>query len=291
MKKPEGAGERARGRASKKRNGRTVSPVLTAAAFLVGVVLLLSGTVGGARAALTYYSENYTSRVRMYDIGVTLIENEQVVAWRDFDGEAGEWDEKRGVLLEDLLREDEVLRLGKAYQEELKVRNTGSIGQYVRVTIYRYWIDCDPASHPEGIDPRTVHTEEGERRRDLDPGYIELHLLEGNGWLVDHASSTPERTVLYYDTVLEAGAETTLFADTLTISGQIAAKVTQEVSSRTEGGRTYTTVTSTYDYNGVEFRVEAKVDAVQEHNAEAAIGSAWGRNVTVTDGRLSLAGE
>ena len=81
------------------------------------------------------------------------------------------------------------------------------------------------------------------------------------------------------------------FADTLTIDDRIALKVSQETSTRTEGGKTYTTTTTTYDYDGVEFRLEAKVDAVQEHNAEAAIRSAWGKEVTVADGRLSLVSE
>jgi hypothetical protein len=64
----------------------------------------------------------------------------------------------------------------------------------------------------------------------------------------------------------------------------VGTKVTQ--STTTEDG--YTTITTVYDYDGYRFNVEAKVDAVQEHNAEDAIWSAWGRQVSVTDGSLSL---
>ena len=39
--------------------------------FLLSVAMLLGSTIGGARAALTYYSETYTSRIQMYYIGVT----------------------------------------------------------------------------------------------------------------------------------------------------------------------------------------------------------------------------
>lgn len=289
MKKSEQAREAVRRRRSRRKTGKGFSPALTMAAFLIGLLLFLSGTVGGARAALTYYSENYTSRVQMYDIGVTLVENGKEVAWRNFEGENSQWDEVKGVLLDGMLAEGELLKLGHAYQEELKVRNTGSIGQYVRVTVYRYWISGE--AHEDGKPPWEVCVHEGEKQRSLDPGLIRLHLLEENGWFVDWSSSTPERTVLYYDRVLAAGQETALFADTLTIDGAVAAKVSQETRTRTENGRTYTTVVSAYDYNGVEFRVEAKVDAVQEHNAETAIRSAWGQNVTVTDGRLSLVSE
>ena len=49
-----------------------------------------------------------------------------------------------------------------------------------------------------------------------------------------------------------------------------------------------TTIRTSYEYNGAQFCVEAKVDAVQEHNAQDAVWSAWGRRVTVNDGILSL---
>ena len=47
-------------------------------------------------------------------------------------------------------------------------------------------------------------------------------------------------------------------------------KVTQ-----TEDGNKTEIVTS-YDYNGITFHIDMEVDAVQEHNAAAAIRSAWG---------------
>ena len=46
-------------------------------------------------------------------------------------------------MLEGMLAEEEELVVGKKYNEELSVKNTGDIDQYVRVSIYKYWIDAD----------------------------------------------------------------------------------------------------------------------------------------------------
>ena len=53
-------------------------------------------------------------------------------------------------------------------------------------------------------------------------------------------------------------------------------------------GDTITKITTAYDYDGVQFCLEVTADAVQDHNAQAAILSAWGRNVTVSGSGLSL---
>lgn len=55
-------------------------------ALLLGAaaVLLLGSTVGSTRAALTYYSENYSAQMNLKHIGVSLVENGQVVSSRDY---------------------------------------------------------------------------------------------------------------------------------------------------------------------------------------------------------------
>ena len=40
------------------------------------------------------------------------------------------------------------------------------------------------------------------------------------------------------------------------------------------------TVTTTYKYDGVEFHVDVEADAVQTHNAQDAIKSAWGADAS-----------
>lgn len=240
------------------------SSKVTLGAFVLAVALLGFSSIGGARAALAYYSENYVSRVAMQNIGVTLLENGNPVSSRDYgDGTDGSWTETSGALLENLVPEGEEFKLGKTYSEELAVQNSGSINEYVRVSVYKYWRD-----------------ENGTKLPNLSPDLIHLNLT-GNGWVEDAEAKTAERTVLYYSSVLGAGEISTAFADTLTVDGAVATKVKQVAS---EDG----TVTAVYEYDGVEFCVEAKVDAVQEHNGQDAIWSAWGRRVTVSGGSLSL---
>lgn len=119
------------------------SPGFSIGAFVLAAGLLLFSGIGSAQAALTYYSETYASRVGMYDIGVSLIENGSIVAWRDYTGE-NTWNETAtedhvGVLLEHMIPEGESLKIGAEYPEELCVTNSGTINQYVRVSIYKCW--------------------------------------------------------------------------------------------------------------------------------------------------------
>lgn len=257
-----------------KKRMKVAPPIVTVALFGVAVALLLGSSIGGTRAALTYYSETYSSRIQMYDIGITLVENDKDISWRNYSSAGdGTWDEGPGDLLKEMLAEGEALALGKKYQENLKVRNTGTINEYVRVSIYKYWLDA-----------------EGEKLRGLSPDLIRLNLVNlGTDWIEDEEASTTERTVLYYNKLLYAEgqgtSESALFADSLTIDDSIAKKVSQETT--TKGG--YTTIVTTYDYDGVSFQIEVEVDAVQEHNAEDAIWSAWGKRVTVDNGILSFA--
>ena len=151
----------------------------------------------------------------------------------------------------------------KDYEEKLSVQNSGSIDNYVRVTLRKSWQD-----------------EEG-KKTNLSPELIELDVIEGNGWVVDDSASTEERTVLYYTGILPVGAETPAFTESISIDPIIGTKVIKTV----EGG----VVTYEHEYNGYKFVVEADVDAVQTHNAADAIKSAWGVDVAVSaDGSISL---
>ena len=245
------------------------SPAVNITIFVLVVVLLLFSSVGGARAALTYVSEYYSTRVQMYDIGVTLEENGKAVSKRDYNSKSnGSWDEETGELLTNMLGKDEDLKIGKTYQEELTVKNSGTIDQYVRVSIYRYWLDKD-----------------GNKMQELSPELIDLNLVNSSDWVVDKDASTSERTVLYYTKLLKAGKSSSPLSDTLAIDNMIATKVSQTTETNANGLKT---ITTTYDYDGVTFNLEAKVDAVQDHNAEDAIWSAWGRKVAISNNTLRL---
>lgn len=240
-------------------------------AILLGAaaVLLLSSAVGSTRAALTYYSENYSAEVTVSSIGVSLLENGEKVSYRDYLHKDDQWSEASGTLLTNLIPEGEELTLGKTYPEVLSVANSGAIDSYVRVILTKSWQDAD------GVKDTT-----------LSPELIGLHIVEGNGWVIDGDASTAERTVLYYTGIVAAGAETPAFADTLRIDPSIGTKVLKTITGEENG---YQTITYVYEYDGYTFNIEAEVDAVQTHNAQDAIKSAWGVDVAVgSDGSISL---
>lgn len=100
--------------------------VLTAAALL-----LVGSTVGSTRAALTYYSENYSAQMNMQSIGVSLLENDKVVSSRDYVSN-NEWKgTSEGTLLTNLLGKDETFTPGKKYNEAISVKAVRSTPLYV----------------------------------------------------------------------------------------------------------------------------------------------------------------
>ncbi|MBQ5850219.1 MAG: hypothetical protein IIW54_05310, partial [Lachnospiraceae bacterium] len=175
------------------------------------------------------------------------------------------------VLLAKMLENDEELLLGKKYKEELSVLNSGTIDTFVRVSLYKYWVD-----------------ENGNKSRVIDPSMIELELVNISGmsdgnqcWIEDTTARTAERTTLYYSQLLKSGEVTPVFSNTIKINDSIASNVSTSVK---EDG----TIISVYDYNGYKFVLEANVDSVQDHNAQDAILSAWGIDVSVNNGKLAL---
>ena len=240
--------------------------VLTAAALL-----LVGSTVGSTRAALTYYSENYSAQMNMQSIGVSLLENDKVVSSRDYVSN-NEWKgTSEGTLLTNLLGKDETFTPGKKYNEAISVKNSGTIDTFVRVIITKSWQD-----------------EKGNKNTNLSPDLIELHFLTDNGRQVADAHSTRERTVLYYTKALKAGKPTPALSDTLRINPSIASDVTKPVPESEKESEKGKTITYTYKYNGYTFHIDAEVDAVQTHNAKDAIKSAWGVDVNVSDDETTM---
>lgn len=231
----------------KKRRNNSRFQKSTAILLAAALLLLAGSAIGSTRAALTYFSENYSAQMNTPEIGVTLVENDRDVA---ADGE-------EGSLLADLTE----VKPGETYTEELQVKNTGDIDQYVRVRIYKSWTN-----------------EEGEKDTTLSPAYIELNTLAENGWLEDETARTTERSVWYYTSPLEAGSTTGLLSDTIRINSAVATRVTEK-TYEADGKMVTETV---YTYDGYTFNLTAEVDAVQNHNAADAIKSAWGVDVTMS---------
>ena len=229
-------------------------PAVTAVLFVLAAALLIGSTVTGARANLNIFSENYDAEMELPNIGIALME---------YDPEAGSYVARsgHGDLMSKLLigEADGKLRPGVKYDELLKAQNTATIPVYTRATVYRYWLDP-----------------EGNKTYDLLPELIELEFAsEADGWVEDPAAKTAERRVFYYNTVLDVGQITaTPFLKAVTIDSSVIRRVTQ---TTTQVGNV-TVYTTTFDYDGYSFCIEASVDAVQTHNAGDAIQSAWGCN-------------
>ena len=240
---------------------------ITALFFAAAAFLLLGSAVGSSRAALTYYSEDYQAKIELTEIGVTLLENGDA---------AGGQGDSSGQLLTNLTSPDNSrIQPGKPYGEVLSVRNSGSIDEYVRMIVYRYW--------QEDADG-----ENGEKKRtDLTPDLIKLGFKEESGWVEDRNASTDERMVFYYTKVLGAGKTSNALTDTLMIDSAVLERVEKHVTSTDAG----TVISLDYDFDGVRFVLEAEVDAVQTHNAQDAIKSAWGVDVLIDEsGNLNLTG-
>lgn len=255
---------------------RKIKDFLFKPAFLLSVsaVLLVMSTLGSAQAALTYYSENYSAQVSVDSIGVTLWENDNKISYRDYQHQGDQWNEQRGQLLEYLKADDGKYKIipGREYEEKISVENSGDMDTYVRVILYKDW-----------------QNKKGERDTTLSPELIELNLLKDQGWTVDEKASTRERTVLYYTRILSAKEKSSPLSGTLKISSDIAKKVKETVTSKQVNGKEYKTITTEYLYDGYQFNLTAEVDAVQTHNAQEAIKSAWGIDVDVAaDGTLTL---
>lgn len=237
------------------------SPVTTVVLFALAAVLIGVGGFRAISAAPAVQSNLFGAQVQLTEIHTAIVENGELVY--------GEDDLLRKLYLQGEEVGLDTFKIGTMYDEVLSVRNVyhdketreGStadnyIPEYVRVTVSTFW------------------TKDGEKVREteLDPGLIQLHYLTDNGWTIDEAASTKERTVLYYnnpnsaDGSLAVGEESNPFADKFVISGDVIKAVSKAADGNDE-----------YQYDGYKFHIQARVDAVQTHNADEARMGAWGK--------------
>jgi len=261
----------------KKMRSFSRSPMGTTLLFMLAVLFLTTGTIGGVRAAPQIFNENSGyGGIQLDTIGVSLYENDKLVGSRNYERDYSndtvtKADFVEGgshELLSEMLSGTDKIQLGRVYPEKLHVVNSGNIPEYVRVTIYKYWTDSNGEKVPE--------TDR------LSPDLIDLHLLanNGGGWIMDPGdkeTNTRERTVLYYTSLLGVGQPTTPFTDTLKIDERIIdlVEITTSTTTTSDGNKIIETVTWLAE-DGYQFWIEVEVDAVQNHNAEDAVRSAWG---------------
>jgi len=269
------------------------SPVVAGLLFLLAVVLLFAGSVGGTQAALQIYSSDYISAFELDHIGITLYENGTPVSFRNYgDAAASGFTEKQdGDLVLKTLEDDPSFQIGRKYPFVITCKNTGTIDHYLRVTVYKYWVQVGKDEefglkgwfHGLSSNTKKLLDEEKHSPATIHLGYNGSEGYNSSAWAKDPDSSTAERDVYYYTGILPVGGETAPLFDTLWVDSSVAKSViTETVGSLT---------TYTYAYDGYGFVVQAEADAVQTHNARAAIRSAWGLQSDAMASQMNIPAE
>lgn len=242
-----------------------VSPVKMLLLLAVIICLGFSG-VQTTRAALSVQSNYYRAQANMQDTGIAIIENGVQITDRFNEPEY------RGRLLAgDLVlmngQTTPDFNYGVRYKENLAVKNTGTIDQYIRVFVTRYWAELDENGNVIRKLP------------DLNPELIEIRFVDGN-WTRPELTPSKERYTLYYTGnggILAPDEISPIFADSIKVNGELELIVSTS-ERKVVDGRTVTVYT--YIYDGKAFILEVEAQGVQTHNAKDAIVSAWGKEAS-----------
>ena len=287
--------------------------------LLAATVLLFGGgSFTGTKAALTYFSNDYTAQFSLDHLQVHLIENGVDVCHgaNDIytvhrgdsnDGSMAEDAKKnqkyKGNLVEYLDYKNDThtgetpayklgtpgkVEPGRTYKEEISARNGSNIDQYVRLTLRKYWV------------------KDGKKVTTLSPDLIKLSYKEDkdspskayneDAWVLNEKENadSKETQTYYLKSVLPGTDEkrnSPLLFNELTIDGKVADLKCTETTKResTPGGDNVTVITYTYDYDDYTFFIEADVQAIQTHNVNDAIGALWGvSNVSAKNGVVTV---
>ena len=273
----------------------------------VTAVLFCGGGFSVTRAALTYFSNDYTAGFELDHLQVHLIENGVDVCHdnnksiytvhRTDDKVAQEKKAKyRGNLVEYLgyknedahygdaaaytLGEPGKVDPGRTYKEELSARNGNNVDEYVRIIVRKYWVDS-----------------QNKKSTVMDPALIKLtyngKAYNSGAWAVNSKERTVESDTYYLKKKLGAGATSALLFNELTIDGAVAdlGNKTTTTTTETRGpdDQEVTVITYSYDYDDFTFYIEADVQAIQTHNASDALKSLWGvSNVDAGNGKVTV---
>ncbi|MBR2805732.1 MAG: hypothetical protein IKE18_03025 [Oscillospiraceae bacterium] len=232
--------------------------------LMVVLVLGITEYIGSTRADLIYESGSEDIRVSMSNLSVQLLENGDPVA-------------EDGVLLSSL--SGRAVDPGYRYEEKIAARNNSGLSEYVRMIVKKYW-----------------RSAEGEKIVVLDPSLIRLEFGSGtyndSDWVINPKEHTAEQDVYYCRKALEAGKDSALLFDSISIDPSVAGKVVfvDEEGNEIPDIESYTgVIKGSFDYDGVEFGVEVEVQSVQFSNAEDAIASAWGvPNVSISGDEVTV---
>lgn len=203
----------------------------------LGLLVIGASTVGATRAAMISQDEadrvNFTTAT--FSVGVLGDVAGDKILFSEFG-------------------EDDPIKIGKLYKEEISIKNDsgGNYDEYVRVVLRKSW---------------KKKTEDGEYKKNLslNPELIEIKVEPG--WFIDKEESTNEQTV-YYRIAPVAHDEVVPF-----ISG---IKVNDKVIKEVNHGGTSTIITNEYPYDGACIDISIQADAVQTNSGRDAIRAAWG---------------
>ena len=239
------------------------SPVKAGLLGLIILMLLFSG-VQTTRAALTIFSDDYYAQANMQSIGIGLVENKHYVG----DEQLLDFESGRVAFSE------EEFKYGKNFPEALSVVNTGTIPEYVRVILHKYWVEVDDQGNEQKLS-------------DYDPALIELGIVNNDEWTYV-SSESGEQYIFYRHEPLPTNDKLNLneelddknnpavsgcFINSIKVNGKLIL-IASTVETKVIDGKTVEVYT--YLYDGKEFKIEAEVQGVQTHNALDAVTSAWG---------------
>lgn len=285
----------------------------TLALLAATALLFVGGSYAGTRAALTYFSNDYTAEFSLDHLHVHLIENGKDVCHGENDiytvhrgdsndgsmsKDATKNEKYKGNLVEYLGYTNDThkgdtaayklgtpgqVEPGRTYDEEISAKNGSNIDQYVRLTVRKYWV------------------KDGKKDTKLSPELIKLTYngadYNTSAWKLNSKEDTPETQTFYLKRVLKGGSgkdggeSSPLLFNELTIDESVVNEknMTRSESVTQDGNKTITTYTYSYDYDGYTFYIEADVQAIQTHNVNDAISALWGvSNVSAKNGVVTV---
>lgn len=240
----------------------------TAALFIAAVLVLCTGGIMAAKAALNVVSPAYDAELDLAKVmDITILEGSG-----DSVSDAGATE---AVLNAFKMSDGKTVNVspGKVYDETLAIKNNSSRPMYVRMIVRKYWKDekGNKATYADG-------------EIKLDPKFIKLtykgSAYNSDSWIKSAGESTDECNVYYYKSIL------TGTTDPLFDGVSLDRSVMDEYTTSSEKNNGKNVITYEYKYDKCSICLEAEAQAVQTHNAEDAIRSIWGVDATLSGGSI-----
>ena len=237
---------------------RHISKASTAL-VLAAVLLFAAGTVLAATDSPDILGNDYNAEIDMADVDIKLLENGGDPVMFESEPALGEVPEGK-------------IQPGRVYNEKLQARNTGKYDAVVRMIVKTYWRNAGMRRDPK-MDLELIELTYGNKA------------YNDAVWTLNDEETTAESKTYYLKKILGAGETSEPLVDRLRLNN----KVLEEKNVKTEQKGNKTVYTYEYKYNSYILCLEADCQALQTHNANEAIVSAWGVcNVKLSDGMITV---